>query len=626
MKIDWGTLRLQSTITPTILNEFRFQYARDFEFEFSQTPAPGEPRTGINGSAPDVFLTNGLEFGKPTFLERAAYPEEKRTQFTDNVTVSHGPHTIKFGFDINHASDKLSNLRTESGSYSYSNINDFIIDYTNWTVGLPATVPCVNTANRFRGKCYTSNYTQGFGVLGTSLSTNDYGFYGQIDWKFTPRVTINLGLRYEYETMPDVILPNSSTVVIPNTVLTLNQATSQLPSDRNNWGPRIGFAVDLTGNGKTSLRGGWGLYYGRIINSTIYNALINTGNPGGQSQSSVAGSAATAPIFPNTLASAPPGTGSIQYFAPNFQSPMIHQGDLIIEREIMRNTSVSASYLVSLGYNLPNFIDRNLGIPNTTQSFPIVGGPFGGQTLNVQEFPTTRPLTTFAQLTEISSSVKSEYNALVLQLNRRFSSGLQFAANYTLSKAVDLNQTSTTFTTNNVPFNVFDLGFERGVSNFDVRHKFVVNAIYAPRVTVDNGVMKAILDGWTIAPIFQYYTGQPFSGTISGSNGGAGGINRSAGSTRFPLLDRNSFRFPAIANVDFRLSRRFHIKERVSLEALGEVFNLFNRTQVTGKNSTLYTLQSNGSLNYNTAFGTVTSAASTIFRQRQVQIAFRLQF
>src|SRR5262249_30064439 len=113
VKIDWGTIRLQTTVTPTILNEFRFQYSRDFEFEFSQTPSPGEPRTGINGSAPDVFISNGIEFGKPTFLERARYPEEKRSQFTDNVTMSHGPHTIKFGLDINHARDTLSNLRFE---------------------------------------------------------------------------------------------------------------------------------------------------------------------------------------------------------------------------------------------------------------------------------------------------------------------------------------------------------------------------------------------------------------------------------------------------------------------------------------------------------------------------------
>src|SRR5262249_53444965 len=162
-----------------------------------------------------------------------------------------------------------------------------------------------------------------------------------------------------------------------------------------------------------------------------------------------------------------------------------------------------------------------------------------------------------AQITEIASNIRSEYNALVLQANRRFSAGLQFSVNYTLSKAVDYNQTSQTFTANNIPFNVFDPGLERGTSLFDVRHKFAVNAVYSPGVTSDNGVLKAVLDGWSIAPIFQYYTGQPYSGTISGSTpggpAGGTGINRSGGSTRFPLLERNSFRFPALANVDLRI-------------------------------------------------------------------------
>ena len=91
-----------------------------------------------------------------------------------------------------------------------------------------------------------------------------------------------------------------------------------------------------------------------------------------------------------------------------------------------------------------------------------MGGPFGGQTLSLALFPTARPLTTFAQMTEIASKVKSEYNALVLQANHRFSNGLLFLSNYTFSKATDTLQTSTTFTANNIPFNVFDPGADSG--------------------------------------------------------------------------------------------------------------------------------------------------------------------
>lgn len=631
--IDWVTARLTSTLTSRIVNEFRMQIARDFEYQNSQPPLPGEPTTAINGSAPNVFLTNGLAFGKPTFLERPKYPDERRKQFTDNVTVSMGANTLKFGVDINRVNEELGNLRNESGSYGYNNINDFIIDYVNWKTPLAATVTCVNST-RTRGKCYTSNYVQGFGVLGAKLDTTDYNFFAQYDWKFLPRVTFNLGVRYEYQQLPEAQIPNAATDVIPNVSRTINEATSFMPNDKNNFGPRTGFAIDVFGTGKTAIRGGYGLYYGRIINSTVYNALINTGNPAGQNQINLAPTATTAPIFPNVLTSAPAGTGSIQFFAKDFGSPMIHQFDLIVEHQLLRNLTVSASYLGSVGRGLPTFYDRNLTPPNTSQALPLVGGPLNGQTMNVQLFPTARPLTTYSQLTEIASKVKSEYNAFVAQVTHRMARGVMFQANYTLSRAIDTLQTSTTFTANNTPFNVFDPEADRGRSNFDRRHKFVVSAVLAPRVKASNKVATALADGWSIAPVVQIFNGLAYDGTISGSNGGAGGINRSGGQNGLRgVLERNAFTGPAVKIFNVRVSRRFYIKEKMNVEFLGEVFNVPNRVQVTGVNSTMYILNTSVSathpvptLDYNAAFGGVTSADSTLFRERQVQIGFRFQF
>lgn len=625
VKVDWGTVRWVSTLTPRIVNEFRTQIARDFEYEFSQKPLPGEPTTGLNASAPDVFLTNGLEFGKPTFLERPKYPEEKRKQFTDNVTVSQGANTLKFGFDFNRVNDVLLNLRNESGAYSYNNINDFIIDYVNWKTPLAATVTC-STSTRTRGKCYTSNYQQGFGVQGAEFSTSDYSFYAQYDWKFLPRVTINGGLRYEYQQLPAAQIPNSATDVVPNINRTINDVTSFMPKDKSNFGPRVGFAVDVFGNGKTSIRGGYGLYYGRTINSTIYNALVNTGNPAGQTQVSLAGTAPTAPIFPNVLASAPPGTGAIQFFAKDFGNPEIHQLDAIFERQVGLNTTVSASYLTSFGRKLPIFYDRNLALPTATQTFAITGGPLDGKSLTIPVFSATRPLTTYAQLTEIASQVKSEYHALVLQANRRFTRGLQFQASYTLSKAEDTLQTSTTFTANNTPYNVFDPNADRGRSNYDRRHKFVASAVIAPRVKSSSKFVNVVADGWSISPIYQIYTGLPYDGLVSGSNGGAGSLNRSGGQNRLVgLVERNAFTGPTVKNLDLRLSRRFYIKEKMNVEFLGEVFNLPNSVQITGINNTMYNLTS-GALVYQTTFGTVNEAGGTLYRERQVQLGLRFTF
>jgi hypothetical protein len=633
VKVDWGTARLTSTLNPRVINEFRFQIARDFEYEFSQKPLPGEP-TALSGIAPDVILTNGLEFGKPTFLERAKFPDERRQQFTDSVTVSFGANTLKFGADFNRVKEDLSNLRNESGSYFYGNINDFIVDYVNFKTPLAANSLCFTTTNppaapRLAGRCSTGQYQQGFGPLGAKFSTNDYNFFTQYDWKFLPRVTFNLGLRYEYQQLPDPQLVNPDTSVIPNVGRALSEATSFMPSDKNNFGPRVGFAIDLTGDGKTALRGGYGLYYGRIINSTIYNALINTGNPAGQKQVSISGSSTTAPVFPNVLTAPPAGTISAQFFAKDFGAPMIHQLDLIFERELFRDLTVSASYLGSIGRGLPTFYDRNLSLANQSQTFPIVGGPFAGQSYTVALFNSTRPLATYGALTEIASKVKSEYNAFVIQVNKRFSNGFQLLSSYTLSKATDTLQTSTTFTATNIPFNVFDPGADNGRSSFDRRNKFVLSAVYAPRVKVDNKLATFLLDGWSIAPIYQLYSGIAYEGMVSGSNApGAGSLNRSGGANRLiGLLGRNSFTGPTQNIFNLRLSRRFYIKDKANLEVLGEAFNLPNTLLVTGVNNTMYSFVSTtGTLNFNNPFGGVTAADSTLFRERQIQIGFRLQF
>ncbi|HZE69363.1 MAG TPA: TonB-dependent receptor [Pyrinomonadaceae bacterium] len=634
VNIDSLNLRLASTLSPILVNEFRFQWSRDNEFEFSQPPLPGEPTTA-NGRSPDVFLTSGIEFGKPTFLERVAFPDEKRLQFADTVTLSVGNHTLKWGGDVNRVDDLQNNLRNEAGAYSYGNINDFIVDYVNWTSSgalRTAGRQCATNPGptRLAGKCYTSPFNQGFGPTRFDFKTSDVALFLQDDWRFSPRLTLNLGLRWEYEKMPKPFLAFAA---LPKTQF--------MPDDRNNFGPRVGFAYDVNGDGKTSVRGGYGIYYGRIINSTILNALTNTGNPAGQVQVSLAGTATGSPIFPNILATPPPGSVAVQYFARNFAQPQIHQMDLVVEREVARNTVVSASYLFSYGKYLPNFVDTNLNPPTSGRSFTIVGGPFAGQVWRIPYFSGARPMPAFGAITEIRSDVTSKYNALVLQANRRLTNGLQFQTSYTLSRSADTGQSSTTFTANNLPFNAFDQQFENGLSNFDRRHKFVASVVYNTNFYADgtNGAAHALLDGWTIAPIFNALSGARYTGTVS-SNANtlfgpnqAGGINGSNGSTRFALLPRNAFTQPRIINTDLRISRRFNLKESVNLELLGEAFNLFNRTQVSGVNTSIYAASVSGTapnqtaiLTFTPSFGTVNEAGATLFRERQLQFAVRFEF
>ena len=661
---DSFNVRLSSNLTPTLINEARYQWSRDFEFEFSKTPLAGEPLTapgypGVTTAgtrSPDVFISNGIEYGVATFLERPSFPNEKKMQWFDMLTWTTGKHTLKFGGDISHVKDTADNLRFYAGAYSYNNINDYIIDHLNWKTPLGATFPCA-TSTRVAGKCYTSNYQQAFGGTAFTFTENLWNFFLQDDYRVTPRLTLNMGLRWEYQQMPKPFLANPA---IP--------LTGHMPSAKTDFGPRVGFAWDIHGKGTDSLRGGYGIYYGLTGTSTVYNALVNTGMPGGQFQVSL--SQAAGPVFPNTLATVPASpTVAVQFFGQNFHNPRIHQADLTYEHEIAKNTVVSGSLLLSFGQRLPLFVDTNLNPPNNVFTYTIVGGPFNGQTYQVPWYygcsgtscPGTtgsaRPNPNFGAMTAIRSIVWSKYVGGVVQLNRRLTNGLQFSINYTRSTARDLGQSSTTFTTANNVLNAFDIGAESGRSFLDVPNKFIANAVWQPQAK------NVFLKDWTFSPIFSAYSGVPLNTFISATvpvpgfgqdpscwpgsvtanqcTTPGGGQNGSGGATRLGLAPRNGYRLPKIWNVDMRVSRRIKIDEYKALEFFIEGFNLFNRTQVTGEQNQIYSASTTaatcnashttctpatGVLTFNPAFQSVNAAGGTLFRERQVQWAVRFQF
>jgi len=661
VKDTWGVAKLYTSLTATLTNEARFQYGRDFEYEFPQSPtayeqanfvtSPNAPGyTNPLGLPPDVFITNGFDMGVPTFLTRPAFPDERRTQVADTVSWSHGKHNLKFGLDIAHTHDLSENLRTQYGSFSYSTIGNYLSDLI-----LPNQCGTAHTT-----PCYSS-YAQAFGPLGFSFNTNDLAFFAEDTWRILPRFTLNLGLRYEYEMLPSTILPNSG---VPQ--------TQSFPSDKKNLGPRIGFAWDVFGNGKTSVRGGYGIYYGRVINSTIYSALTSTGVAGSQFSFTFFPGPGSAPSFPQILTTQPPpasGLG-IVFFDKNFRLPQVHETDLTVEREIAHNTVLSVSYLGSFGRHLPDFVDINTGASPANITYTVAaGGPLPAGSYTTQFFSTistvtktpggatvsssstARPNPNFAAMTDIFSSVNSNYNALAVQLSRRMTNHLQLLGSYTWSHSLDYGQNASTFNDTNdllVPNNIKP---EYGNSIFNVPDRFVVSAIAESPWKV-SGPLGYLANDWELAPIYASQSGLPYSLVTSGTpptitlstttdpvTGNittvtakplGGGVNGSNGRKGIDFVGRNSFQMKRTIDMDLRLSKKIRFGERYSAEVLGEAFNLFNHQNVTGVNNTGYILGGTGTaptLSFNSSFGSVTNSNSNFaYTSRQIQIGFRFFF
>lgn len=671
VKLDYGVAKLNSLISDHMTNELRYQYARELNDEGQQsltdyTKAHFVGANGVITYASINTSSGGFNAGSPYYSFRVAYPDERKWQIGDTAAYQLGRHTIRFGVDFVHNYDLQNNLFQSNGAYSYGSVALFLADILKPSGACGALTssgtPSLTTAGGYG--CH-SGLTQGFGPLVFDLATLDSAGFVQDDWKLRPNLTINLGVRYDIETYPG---PYSSA---------LNAAVPQeanAPSDKNNISPRLGFAWDPFGHGKTVVRGGFGFYYGRIINAALLGAYATTGGSGGQVQvtayngTNVGTTASPSYVkFPQTLNSRPAGgLLSVNYLDKNLQNPYTEQFDLTVQQDLGFRNVLSISYLGSLGRELPNYLNLNLDPTKTyTATYTLAAnsanpgnclvaacGTTFTQKVYSSSYSTSGSNTlnpAYNAISPVISNANSNYHAMSVDITNRQWKFITFDANYTWAHALDYGVTSFTSPSSNNWIDPYNGRANYGNSAVNIRHRAVGWAIINIPGVKGNQVVQQVTNGWSIKPLIQMQTGLPYSvaissgspsqqtaGTCSGPAGAndclkaySSGVAGTGVSSYIPFFGRNQLNAPRNIVVDTRLQKDFKVREGMNFQLLAEGFNLANHRNITGVNSGAFTIGTGNVLTATTNFGTPSSSGvngNYAYQVRQFQFGARLVF
>ncbi len=582
--------------TRSVFNELRFHYGRDFEFQEQNTSGPLLDLTGFRA----------LRAGMREFLPRVAFPNEKRFQWMDNFSWVKGRHFLKLGVDINHTRDAVVQVFRGGGIYRWRTAEDFARDFAG---------ACPTNG----GRCYRDFFqaVDPFGGDGrASFSTTDWAFYVQDSLRLGRHLLLNLGLRYERQQMPDPQRPNPAVPM-----------TATLNTDTNNFAPRVALAWQPAED--VVVRAGYGLYYGRTPNSTIFSHLFQNGVS--QQAFRFTPSNCAAPVFPNVVFPPPsgaplgppapglpapvvqppppgcvinPSASVVTTLAPDFANPMVHQAEAGVEYLFAPEWTVSATYLMSRSNRLPVFLDSNVAPATGTASYAI-GDSQGNlnQTITLP-FYSQRLNPGLGAIQTGFSVVNAWYHGVVLEVKKRFGHGFYVDAHLTVSQATDNGVVPAalgTFSGSSVPVDPFDLRREHALSDLDTRRRLVFQAYWElPWTKLQSPAGKVFLQGWKLSAIGQFRDATPRTAQVVGApgpptctvNGGLScgsidGFGFPAVTYRAPHLGRNTFygRRSGRATVDLRVARSLSLGEGKRLEFAADAFNLFNRTHFTGFNT-----------------------------------------
>ncbi|MBV9959744.1 MAG: TonB-dependent receptor [Acidobacteria bacterium] len=554
------------TLSSTAVNEFRFSFNNFFNRTEPITTAPQLTFPSVQ---------DGASFRVPQSTR------QNRFQLNDNFTLLRGNHTLRFGGEMQRVDADF-----DLGVFRQGRI-EFVEDFAS----LDRNGDGVINDNDLLFAVTLRSATPNRSLVIPDADNNHFAFYFQDDWRVRPRLTLNLGLRYELDT--DV--KNVSRVDELNPLI-LPFLRGQRGRDLNNFGPRVGFNYS-TSDGRFSLHGGYGIYYDRVV---LEIQSLERGLDGRALAVEVrAGNAlrdpAGVPVFLNPDGTfrpgAPtllnpfsgfilPGAGAsgINIIDNDVQNPMVQQMNFGVQWEFMRDFVARADYLHNFGTHF--LIGRTVG----TVFNPVVGGP--------------------DRVVNLESSAKFKYDGMLLSLEKRVSHRYQFRASYTLSKAFNYaNDDQIPFSSG--PLDPNDLQREYGPTPNDQRHRFTFAGTFelpwqfqlSPIVTLASGVPMDILlpDASTRVPQLQRNAGGRIFKTGAELNDFLRAINAAGGVGGQPLpLVADDVRFnDSFSSFDLRLSKTFAFNDRFRLEPIIEVFNLFNTTNVLGVSNVNYSGFSN---------------------------------
>ena len=664
VKLDYGVAKLISQISTHVSNELLYQYGRELNDEGKQPITSYDTTYMVTSDGNDPYnaldVSNiGFYVGMPYYSFRPAYPEEWKWQIGDDLYYERGKHNFKFGVDMVHNSDLENQSQYYEGYFQYTtNLTNYLADLysrgyatgtCNSSVSSYSTSATTNATGAY--PCW-NKFEEGYGPTSFAFSTMDQGYFAQDDWKATPRLSLQLGVRYDYEGLPPAspALTAASGTYVPFTGVTND------PSDKENFGPRVGFAYDVFGKGKTVLHGGYGVYYGRITNGNEGYALQDTGSPLAQTvpNISVATSLAADPIWPNRFSTSQE-TSSVKpaaYFrGNNLKTPQVQEFDLMVQEAIGKGTVVQVGYLGSLGRRLPNFLDVNLN-PATTESLtysvvPASGttnyGPLGNTTVtipvvytsygNANVFGTNG--TNFQSITELVSNINSNYSALSVEVQNRSLHAIQFDANYTWAHALDYSQNASTAGNTNGwydPYQNYRANY--GNSTWDIRDRFNAYLVYNFPNLKTQSVVKYVTNDWKIDTSFQMQTGLPFSAaanTSSAPGGISSYVNGSDGSSLIPGLGINTQFQSRVIVDDLRLEKDIPFESRFTLQLMGQAFNLANHENETEVYGTAYNIGGTTTaptLTYQPTWGQTEqwNNSGFTYTPREIELTARLTF